>query len=91
MVVHVTGLGIFMPTAMATAIGRFPDRAGTAAAAIGCLQMTGGAAGALGASALQAAWPLLAFPAVMAAGSVLALAIFTGRRPAIDRPPSRRG
>jgi DHA1 family bicyclomycin/chloramphenicol resistance-like MFS transporter len=91
MVVHVTGLGIFMPTAMATAIGRFPDRAGTAAAAIGCLQMMGGGAGALGASALQAAWPLLAFPAVMAAGSVLAVAVFTVRRPAIDRPPSRRG
>jgi DHA1 family bicyclomycin/chloramphenicol resistance-like MFS transporter len=76
MIVHVTGLGIFMPTAMAAAIGRFPERAGTAAAAIGCLQMTGGAIGAVGASALQGAWPLLAFPAVMAAASTLALAVF---------------
>jgi DHA1 family bicyclomycin/chloramphenicol resistance-like MFS transporter len=76
MVVHVTGLGIFMPTAMAAAMARFPERAGTAAATLGFLQMTGGALGTVAVSGLQPAWPVLGFPAVMAGGAILALAAY---------------
>jgi DHA1 family bicyclomycin/chloramphenicol resistance-like MFS transporter len=76
MVVHVTGLGILMPTAMAAALARFPERAGTAAATIGCLQMAGGALGTVAVSRLQETLPVLAFPSVMAAATLAALAVY---------------
>lgn len=72
MVLHVTGLGIVMPAAMAAALEPFRERAGTAAAAIGFFQMAAGAAGAAAVSLLQPAHPVLAFPLVMAVATALA-------------------
>ena len=46
MVLNVTGLGVFLPTAIAGALQRFPERAGAAASVQGFLQMGGGALGA---------------------------------------------
>lgn len=73
MVVHVAGLGLFLPTAVAGALQRFPDRAGTAAAAQGFLQVGIGALGAVAVSLLQPRLPVLAFPLVMVGATVLGL------------------
>ncbi len=65
MVLFVTGFGIFMPTAVAAAIRDFPQKAGTAAAMIGFLQMVGGALAAMVVSLMQSQFPVLSFPIVM--------------------------
>lgn len=78
MIVHVTGLGVFLPTAIAAALQRFAAQAGTAASMQGFLQMSGAALGALAVSALQPHLPMVAFPAVMLTATslgVLALVI----------------
>lgn len=90
MVVHITGLGLFLPTATAAALSRFRERAGAAAAMLGFLQMAGGAIGTLAVSLLQAPLPLIAFPTAMFAATALALAIFTlgAHRQVTERPQS---
>lgn len=75
MVVHVAGLGLFLPTAVAGALQRFPDRAGTGAAAQGFLQVGIGALGAVGVSLLQPSLPLLAFPLVMIGATAIGLLV----------------
>lgn len=75
-VLFVTGLGLFLPTAMASALQIFPERAGTASAMLGFLQMAGAGAG----SALVAGWqddfPILAYPAIMFFAAVLSTIYF---------------
>ena len=75
-IMHVTGLGIFLPTAMGAALAHFPTHAGTAAAALGFLQMAGGALGTVAAGHLAPHLPVLAFPSVMAASATLACLLF---------------
>lgn len=70
--VVVTGLGVLLPAAIASALQRFPDRAGAAAGLQGAVQMAGDAVGAGIVAALQAPLGDLAFPAVMPAGAALA-------------------
>ena len=77
MVMNVTGLGVFLPTAITQVLARFPDRAGTAAAMQGFIQMSGGAMGAFAVSGLQAHLPLLAMPTVMLACVLLSASVFT--------------
>ena len=77
MVMNVTGLGVFLPTAITQVLARFPDRAGTAAAMQGFIQMLGGAMGAFAVSGLQAHLPLLAMPTVMLACVLLSASVFT--------------
>ncbi len=66
MVVFSLGLGVVMPTGVAAAITPFADRAGTAAALIGFLQLGGSALGTAVASALDPALGPIAFPVTMA-------------------------
>ncbi|MBL8703165.1 MAG: multidrug effflux MFS transporter [Alphaproteobacteria bacterium] len=77
MAIFVAGLGIVMPISMAAALRIFPDRAGTAAALLGFLQMSAGALGAALASALKAPLDVLAFPTAMLVFAVLALLGFS--------------
>lgn len=73
MVVFVAGLGIVMPISMAAGLRAFPERAGTAAALLGFLQMAAGAAGAALVSLLKHDLDILAFPTAMTAFAALAL------------------
>ena len=73
MVIFVAGLGIVMPLSMAAGLRAFPERAGTAAALLGFLQMAAGAAGAALVSLLKNRLEELAFPAAMTAFAVAAL------------------
>lgn len=76
MVLNVTGLGVFLPTAIAGALQRFPDRAGAAAAVQGFLQMSGGALGAFAVGFVQVGLPILAMPLTMLASLLLAWIAF---------------
>ena len=76
MIVIVTGLGVFLPTSIAQVLSRFPDRAGTAAALQGFIQMSGGALGAVVVSAVQPAMPIFATPVVMALSVGMAIVLF---------------
>ena len=76
MVLNVTGLGVFLPTAISQVLIRFPERAGTASAMQGFIQMFGGGLGVFVVSALQAALPILAMPAVMLSSVLLAALVF---------------
>lgn len=92
MIAMLAGLGLFLPTAQAAYINRFPDKAGTASAFQGALQMVGGAAGVVAVSAFQGAWPLLAMPAVMAGAVVagaLTLRLVGGADALAERPTVR--
>lgn len=66
MVVFSLGLGVVMPTGVAAAVAPFADRAGTAAALIGFLQLGGSALGTAVASAFDPLLGPLAFPVTMA-------------------------
>lgn len=77
MVMNVTGLGVFLPTAIAQVLARFPARAGTASAMQGFIQMSGGAMGVFAVSGLQSHLPLLAMPVVMRACVLMAASVFT--------------
>lgn len=81
MIVIVTGLGVFLPTSIAQVLSRFPDRAGTAAALQGFIQMSGGALGATVVSAVQPAMPIFATPVVMASSVALATVLFAAAVP----------
>lgn len=76
MIVIVTGLGVFLPTAIAQVLSRFPDRAGSAAALQGFFQMSGGALGAVAVSAVQPTMPIFATPVVMASSAGMAIFLF---------------
>jgi len=76
MVLNVTGLGVFLPTAISQVLTRFPERAGTASAMQGFIQMFGGGLGVFVVSALQAALPILAMPVVMLSSVLLAALVF---------------
>ncbi|MDF1720307.1 MAG: multidrug effflux MFS transporter [Minwuia sp.] len=75
-IIFVTGLGIFLPTAMATALQAFPERAGSASAMLGFLQMAGAAAGSALVGLYQEQEPVLTYPLVMLAATLMAAAVF---------------
>lgn len=76
MVLNVTGLGVFLPTAIAGALQRFPDRAGAAASVQGFLQMSGGALGAFAVGFVQPGLPIIAMPLTMLTAVLLAWVAF---------------
>lgn len=75
-VAFVSGLGIFLPTAMANALQLFPDRAGTASAMMGFLQMAGAGIGSALVAAYQEPFPVLAYPAIMFFATALSTVYF---------------
>jgi len=84
MVVFSLGFGAIMPTSLAAAVGRFPDRAGTASALIGAVQILGSAFGTLVTSLLTPTLQHMAFPVTMAgmvtAGAVTFLGMMRSER-----------
>ncbi|TMU28559.1 multidrug effflux MFS transporter [Halomonas sp. ATBC28] len=76
MVLNVTGLGLFLPTAISAALQRHPSRAGTAASLQGFLQMAGGASGAFAVGLIQDGLPILALPLTMFICVTAALLLF---------------
>lgn len=76
MVLFVSGLGVYFPTAMAAALQPFPERAGTAAAALGFFQMVFAGIAAYATGRWQEISLAHSFPSVMAICAVLALAAF---------------
>ncbi len=80
MVVYVSGLGVFMPTAIAAALSMFADRIGIASAVRGFLQMAMGALATGLTSLLQPLTPMLAFPLIMAAATTAATLVLVKRR-----------
>jgi len=82
MVVHVSGLGLAMPTLMAAALSSISRNAGVASAVLGFSQMAVGALSTVLVSLLQPLLPVLAFPLVML--------LFTGAAVvALGRAPAR--
>ena len=81
MIVFVTGLGVFMPTAVAAALTPFARTAGSASAMLGFLQTSGCALGAFAVSALLGPLAELAFPLVMAAAGLAAAVSFVCLQP----------
>ncbi len=67
MMIFVAGLGMVMPISMAASLRLFPERAGTAAALLGFLQMGAAASGAALVSLLKPGLDVLAFPVGMLA------------------------
>ncbi|WP_417516721.1 multidrug effflux MFS transporter [Minwuia sp.] len=80
-VMFVAGLGVFMPTAMASALQLFPERAGTASATLGFLQMAGAGLGSALVGVYQEQAPLFAYPAIMLVSVVTAGLLFAVLRP----------
>lgn len=76
MILNVTGLGVFVPTAIASALQRFPDRAGAAASVQGFIQMSGGALGAFAVSLIQPQLPIHAMPLTMLSAVLLSWIAF---------------
>jgi DHA1 family bicyclomycin/chloramphenicol resistance-like MFS transporter len=62
---YLAGMGMSLPTAIAGGIRQFPERAGTASALLGFLQMAGAATGTLIVARLGSALGVYAFPAGM--------------------------
>ncbi len=84
MIVFGWGFGPIMPTSLAAALGRFPDRAGTAAALIGAVQILGSTGGSTVTGLLTPALGYAAFPIAMAgmvtAGAVTFLVLMRSER-----------
>jgi len=72
----VSGLGIVIPTAMARALDGHPDRAGSAAALQGALQLGAGSIAVVFVSSWQTAAPILAMPLTMLSAVALAMALW---------------
>ncbi len=72
-VMFVSGMGVTMPSAMASAMQLFPERAGTASAMLGFLQMAGAGLGSALVAMFQDAYPILAFPLIMLVSVVAAI------------------
>lgn len=81
-VIFVAGMGVFLPISMASALQLFPERAGTASAVLGFLQMGGAGLGSAFVAAFQEQAPLVAYPAIMLSATVAAGLIFLALRPA---------
>ena len=73
---NVCGMGVLLPTAISSALQRFPDRAGSAASIQGFMQMMGGACGALLVSMAQPYMPTIVVPFSMATMLALAAVAF---------------
>jgi len=71
-----TGMGILMPVCMAESLRPFPERAGTAAAMAGFLQMSGAALGTILVGLYDVPLGQAAFPAAMVTMMLMALAAF---------------
>ena len=82
--IFVFSFGLVMPTAISTAMADFGNRAGSAAALIGFMQMAGSAAGPV-AVALLAGLGLHAFPVAMAGFAGLSVLVW------LALPAARRG
>lgn len=80
MILFVTGLGIFMPAAIAAALTPFGHVAGTAASLLGFLQMAGGAVGTVLVSLTIASIPATGFPLIMAVSCGAALLLLIASR-----------
>lgn len=84
MVVFGLGFGPIVPTSLAAAVGRFPERAGTAAALIGAVQILGSTSGAAVTGLLTPMLQHMAFPFAMAgmvtAGAVTFLVMMRSER-----------
>jgi DHA1 family bicyclomycin/chloramphenicol resistance-like MFS transporter len=78
MIAFVTGLGLFLPNAMASALTPHGAVAGSASALLGFGQMTGAALGTAATSLALPLLPLSGFAAVMLAGACLALLTLAG-------------
>lgn len=76
LIAFITGQGLFLPIAIASALERHPDRAGTAASVQGFLQMGAGAVGALVAGVAQSRMPIVGLPLTMFGALLLATAAF---------------
>jgi DHA1 family bicyclomycin/chloramphenicol resistance-like MFS transporter len=85
MIGFVTGLGVFMPAAVAAALTPFARIAGSASAMLGFMQTTGCALGAFAVSALLGPLAALAFPVVMAAAGLAAAVSFVCLQPRTAR------
>jgi len=81
MVVHVSGLGLAMPTLMAAALSSISRNVGVASAVLGFSQMAIGALSTVLVSLLQPLLPVLAFPLVMLLFTGAAV-VTLGRAPA---------
>jgi DHA1 family bicyclomycin/chloramphenicol resistance-like MFS transporter len=81
-VIFVTGMGVFLPMSMASALQLFPERAGTASAVLGFLQMGGAGLGSAFVAAFQEQAPFVAYPVIMLSATVTAGLIFLALRPA---------
>ncbi|WP_416897023.1 MAG: multidrug effflux MFS transporter [Minwuia sp.] len=80
-IVFVASLGIFLPTAMAAALQLFPERAGTASAMLGFLQMAGGVLGSAMVAAFQEQFPIFAYATIMLAACIGSAVLFMLLRP----------
>jgi DHA1 family bicyclomycin/chloramphenicol resistance-like MFS transporter len=78
MVLFVTGLGLFLPNAMARALTPHGAVAGSASALLGFGQMAGAAVGTTATGLALPLLPLSGFAAVMLAGASLALLTLAG-------------
>ena len=87
MIMFVTGLGVFMPTAVAAALTPFAGIAGSASAMLGFMQTAGCALGAFTVSALLGPLAALAFPLVMAAAGLAAAVSFLCLQPSAPSRP----
>jgi DHA1 family bicyclomycin/chloramphenicol resistance-like MFS transporter len=76
-IIFVSGMGIFMPTAVALALERFSDRAASASAILGFLQMSVGAVTSAITGFLATQVPYLAFPSVMLVSALFAAALIS--------------
>lgn len=77
----VTCMGIALPLSMSSALQIFPERAGTASATLGFLQMAGAGVGSALVAVYQEDHPILAYPTIMVVSSVMALAVYLWLRP----------
>jgi len=87
MVVHVSGLGLVMPTAVAAALSAIRDQIGSASAVLGFLQIASAAAATFAVSLAQPHYPIAAFPVVMIVFTAGSLAVFAAMQ---RRSQSRR-
>ena len=80
MAVHVTGLGLVMPTAVAAAMNSVPKLVGTASAMVGFMQMAVGALATFLVSLVQPLLPTASFPVLMVLFTTLGFATFLWSR-----------
>jgi DHA1 family bicyclomycin/chloramphenicol resistance-like MFS transporter len=85
MVVHVSGLGLVMPTAIAAALSAVREQIGTASAVLGFLQMTCAALATFAVSLAQPLYPVAAFPVVMIVFTAASLLVFTSMQRSPDK------